>query len=926
MKRRFTQKVKQVPTCAADSFEALLKLYLAKPPVGAANPTEVNRKARTSAAMIGLAISMGAGGLLLPQKGDEALAVEPVAAEPNSTSVPAASETSVSPAAAEPKVAAVSTPPVAVQQEQEAVVESKSTPAHVVEHRVQKGETLWELSKSYEVQPEAIAASNKIKPSATLPVGQKLKIPQVNGIVHEVKAGESVEALSKSYGVEPTQLQVSAPVSESGQLKTGESVTVPGNVNDLLKARQDVALNRLKEKRDRLNDSLAELRSEESTNLSELKTAPKSDASAAERVPLVTLSPEVLKPGGLVASAPQLGNAPSNPVVIPVPTPEMAATPVIQPKAGGQQASPVMIPVPTPELAATPVIELNAVKRPASSVVLPIPTPQIAATPVIQPKVAGQQGSSVVLPVPTPQIAATPVIELNAVKRPASSVVLPVPTPQIAATPVIQPKVAGQQASPVVIPVPTPEMAATPVIEPKAATVPNLAINSVTNSETAAKPQVLQPVVIETLVGGRPANVYQVKPGDTLEAIANRYGLSRVELARTNQLSNPNRLRINQQLRIPQSQPGSVAQESVTLLPGINSKTGSSPLGQEQRGVTAPTLGVPTQSDRVTPVVPTEQASQRQSVLRPVLAQSTVEGDEQANATVVADNKPSQPANSQSNPYVEQLRADILKLREEYRQNRERGQASESRNVAVPSVTMPVAPSLNNASTPTRINPEFNPNRNNETLQAELKRRPQQQPAQHGPIQIEVPPPETASLGAPQDLLATAPAPAENYNRMIRTPVGETVSPELPSLSAPDTYLPDSPGQINGYIWPAKGVLTSGYGRRWGRMHRGIDIAASIGTPIFAVAPGVIVSAGWNSGGYGNLVEIQHPDGSVTLYAHNNRILVRRGQEVAQGQQISEMGSTGRSTGPHLHFEVHPNGRGPVNPIAYLPPRSSARR
>ncbi len=872
MKRRFTQKVKQVPTCAADSFEALLKLYLAKPPVGAANPTEVNRKARTSAAMIGLAISMGAGGLLLPQKGDEALAVEPVAAEPNSTSVPAASETSVSPAAAEPKVAAVSTPPVAVQQEQEAVVESKSTPAHVVEHRVQKGETLWELSKSYEVQPEAIAASNKIKPSAALPVGQKLKIPQVNGIVHEVKAGESVEALSKSYGVEPTQLQVSAPVSESGQLKTGESVTVPGNVNDLLKARQDVALNRLKEKRDRLNDSLAELRSEESTNLSELKTAPKSDASAAERVPLVTLSPEVLKPGGLVASAPQLGNAPSNPVVIPVPTPEMAATPVIQPKAGGQQASPVMIPVPTPELAATPVIELNAVKRPASSVVLPIPTPQIAATPVIQPKVA------------------------------------------------------GQQASPVVIPVPTPEMAATPVIEPKAATVPNLAINSVTNSETAAKPQVPQPVVIETLVGGRPANVYQVKPGDTLEAIANRYGLSRVELARTNQLSNPNRLRINQQLRIPQSQPGSVAQESVTLLPGINSKTGSSPLGQEQRGVTAPTLGVPTQSDRVTPVVPTEQASQRQSVLRPVLAQSTVEGDEQANATVVADNKPSQPANSQSNPYVEQLRADILKLREEYRQNRERGQASESRNVAVPSVTMPVAPSLNNASTPTRINPEFNPNRNNETLQAELKRRPQQQPAQHGPIQIEVPPPETASLGAPQDLLATAPAPAENYNRMIRTPVGETVSPELPSLSAPDTYLPDSPGQINGYIWPAKGVLTSGYGRRWGRMHRGIDIAASIGTPIFAVAPGVIVSAGWNSGGYGNLVEIQHPDGSVTLYAHNNRILVRRGQEVAQGQQISEMGSTGRSTGPHLHFEVHPNGRGPVNPIAYLPPRSSARR
>jgi LysM repeat protein len=112
---------------------------------------------------------------------------------------------------------------------------------------VQQGETLWQLSKSYEVQPEAIAASNKIQPSAILPVGQKLKIPSVNGIVHEVKAGETVETLSESYGVKPTQLQASAPVSESSQLQTGESVTVPGNVNDLLKARQEVALNNLKE-------------------------------------------------------------------------------------------------------------------------------------------------------------------------------------------------------------------------------------------------------------------------------------------------------------------------------------------------------------------------------------------------------------------------------------------------------------------------------------------------------------------------------------------------------------------------------------------------------------------------------------------------------------------------------------------------------
>jgi murein DD-endopeptidase MepM/ murein hydrolase activator NlpD len=102
-------------------------------------------------------------------------------------------------------------------------------------------------------------------------------------------------------------------------------------------------------------------------------------------------------------------------------------------------------------------------------------------------------------------------------------------------------------------------------------------------------------------------------------------------------------------------------------------------------------------------------------------------------------------------------------------------------------------------------------------------------------------------------------------------------------------------------------------------MHKGIDIAAAVGTPIVAVAPGVVVTAGWNDGGYGNLVEIQHADGSLTLYAHNSRILVRKGELVEQGQMIAEMGSTGHSTGPHCHFEFHPAGSAAVNPLAYLP-------
>lgn len=169
------------------------------------------------------------------------------------------------------------------------------------------------------------------------------------------------------------------------------------------------------------------------------------------------------------------------------------------------------------------------------------------------------------------------------------------------------------------------------------------------------------------------------------------------------------------------------------------------------------------------------------------------------------------------------------------------------------------------------------------------------------------------------DLLSSVPIQVEYYNPMVSPSAGEMVSPDLPQINSPDPYLPDNSRPFNGYIWPAKGVFTSGYGPRWGRMHRGIDIAAPVGTPIVAAAEGEVISAGWNSGGYGNLVKIRHFDGTVTLYAHNSKIHVRRGQFVQQGQHIANMGSTGFSTGPHLHFEIHPQGQKAVNPIALLP-------
>ncbi|MEQ8753872.1 MAG: peptidoglycan DD-metalloendopeptidase family protein [Coleofasciculus sp. G1-WW12-02] len=873
MKRTFTQKVKQVPSCAANSahsFEALLKLSEEKPSVGATIPTEGNRRARTSAAMIGLAISMGASSLLLPQQSDEALAVEPIASEPTLTTLPVGVSSPASvPTESQPDVATLSKPPQAKPAPAPAPSPALSTP--VVKHKVQEGQTLWEVSQTYQVAPEAIAASNPVQPNANLSVGQQLKIPTVNGIVHEAKPGETVESVSKSYGVEPNRLRNSSRVSTAGQLKTGESVIVPGQVDDLLKARQNVALDDLKHKRNRLNSSLAELRSEESINQSTTAATPSASAT-----PFPTAERRPDTPASTATNS-------STPIGIPVPTPEIAASPTVDSKSVYQPQSPVVIPVPTPEIAASPTVESLGVNPYQSPVVIPVPTPDREAASSSQSRATSLSESSVVIPVPTPDTAASLAVEENTPKPSPSSVVIPVPTPSPA-------HLTSQE----------------PSEDQKPITFPNTRLEPVTTPEITAQPPTPQPVVMETVVANRAAttSTYEVKPGDTIDAIARRYGLSRSELIQANGLNNPNLIRVNQQLAIPTTASAELSEQRVTFLPGIKEQSNNFVTPSAPAEVEAPRVVVPTTTTSASPIIPTAPTFPPPTASSTVLAQSSVGENAPANTPIALDAKRNQSANTGENPYVERLRADILRMRAEYRHQQATEPTSSPSNVVVPAV--PVAPSLVEQSTPARVNPEFNPQR-------------YEQETQTASVPIAVPPPAATPSEPKEQILAAAPAPAESYNPMLQTPVGTTVAPQLPPLSAPDMYLPDSPAPFNGYIWPSKGVLTSGYGRRWGRMHRGIDIAAPIGTPIVAAAPGVVVTAGWNSGGYGKLVEIKHPDGSLTLYAHNNRILVRRGQEVDQGQQISEMGSTGYSTGPHLHFEVHPSGRGAVNPMAYLP-------
>jgi murein DD-endopeptidase MepM/ murein hydrolase activator NlpD len=126
-------------------------------------------------------------------------------------------------------------------------------------------------------------------------------------------------------------------------------------------------------------------------------------------------------------------------------------------------------------------------------------------------------------------------------------------------------------------------------------------------------------------------------------------------------------------------------------------------------------------------------------------------------------------------------------------------------------------------------------------------------------------------------------------------------------------------GKVSSYglIWPVSGPLTSPFGMRWGRLHPGIDIGVPIGTPIHAAKAGTVIYASWMSG-YGNFVIIDHGGGFSTAYAHQSRLAVTVGQQVAQGQVIGYSGDTGESTGPHLHFETRVNGV-PENPLNFLP-------
>ncbi len=372
------------------------------------------------------------------------------------------------------------------------------------------------------------------------------------------------------------------------------------------------------------------------------------------------------------------------------------------------------------------------------------------------------------------------------------------------------------------------------------------------------------------------ATTYQVQAGDTISNIASALGTTSEELIRINRLTNPNIIFAGTTLTVPSTD--STASDSTDQTSGKRVEASAdADAGQRFAGGQLAYL---------------QSTANRPSAAKILEEQRSSSVEENANAAneQADSNNLSAAATAEAesiDPYV----ADLLEEVEEVR-------------------TQPVQTS--EAASSIQIDTDNN-------LIAQAATPVSRANGVGGAERVALS--TSPAAAADSELLAAAPISPAAYTPAQRSSTGEIVSPDMPLLPAADEYLPEAPSYFNGYIWPTRGTITSGYGWRWGRMHRGVDVAGPVGTPVVAAAPGVVEQAGWNSGGYGNLVEIRHPDGSMTRYAHNNRLNVSTGQTVSQGQQISEMGSTGYSTGPHLHFEVHPRGSGAVNPMAYLPQR-----
>ncbi|MDH6092056.1 peptidoglycan DD-metalloendopeptidase family protein [Anabaenopsis arnoldii] len=768
---------------------------------------KVNRRVGKQAAMIGLAISMGATSLLVTRQSDEAHAAASVGSQKVTSTIPAASDTTVKFASIKPETQTV------------------------VSARIPKNSII--------LEPTAISQLPELE--ARLQVTES-----------EMSDPVPVSTSWKSQSPAAQELSTeTANLTGEPQLQVLENTDTSDENNDQLKAQQEFALNRLQEKSNRLRKSLAELRSEETKNLSKTdrgSTQPKGIANVEE---LSTVNNDNNK--DLLSEftqRPETNKSNSQGLTKPRQIPALSGDRNYEVKPGDTLAA-----IATRyNISISELVQANNLINPHDLKIsqrLTIPASEIKSFRAIQ--------------VPT---------VLNSNKTYSST------APQPANSPVTTPSIYPS------LPVASSQL---PVY---------------TNNDSVSIPI---PVI---------ANQQQKVYTDTEFTSINAEGLG-------GDIPIPT---ISEQTQ--QAQKSSEEGASTTDHQGLRGLHADiERLRQRyrnQKSGNADTL-VATEPEKAPTPIPQAQTNSLEAEIERL--REKYRNQKSGNADTLVATEPEKAPTPVSQAQTNSLEADIERLRQQYR-NQKSGNAdtlvaTEPEKAAIPipvvtrSHTAPSSPTTGgqNSSIPISV-----PSYGSQSANSQNRTRGNQA----------INPEFSGKFTSSDQKSTTFPSSADisdslgNRRGTIVTP---QLQPQLPPLAAVDQYLPQpidatTPPLSTAsttYMWPAQGVLTSGYGRRWGRMHRGIDIANATGTPIYAAADGVVETSGWNRGGFGILVDIRHSDGSLTRYAHNNRTLVRVGQQVTKGQQIAEMGSTGFSTGPHTHFEIHPSGKGAIDPIALLP-------
>ncbi|MBD1887148.1 peptidoglycan DD-metalloendopeptidase family protein [Microcoleus vaginatus] len=785
-----------------------------------------------SLATIGLAISVGASGILLPRNGDSARASE-------------LAPTSESTAEVQPVSA---NGPATSAQVDGSRAEQPGSPSEPATVKVQEGQSLWELSRDYEVEPLALATANDIKPDTLLPVGQQLRIPTATEATPQQNAGYSTSAsLDRAATVNPEQelnLTGSEPLDSAAMTALPSTAATPLATTVTEQSSIDIP---------NADGAIDSLKKQENRTTESGRTMFGSEGGANLSTPAAFLpesAPTLTSPGYATGTT----------------IPDLDATPVIPNSGGGQAASPDRSLESIEQSLATPSLPSAVVVPPAGSTAAPAEALYSVRPGDTLDAIAKGHG-----------VSPKDLISVNKLGNPnLLNVNQRLKIPQVGFK--------------------------NPGVEAAAS---YSASNSTSVWSATSVPASLNPSSSTSEIAG--AGV--AAPAPTVPVVSpleNLEGLNNISAPMVPQINSIPLTQVSQTIRDPgklalQGEPTFTGAVDTSALPGPASATATA--------------------------IATGEYPQPISFVANTSAPAS---NADPTSALPESNSEALPTAEALNPYSERLRAEVVRLREEYRASRN------SIGANAVSLTPTDGPSVNPSEDMPSVNPYLYTPDYTEAVQNEISRPPsrawseqvqkQQQErldparaAEMQPINL------TPTSAQQQPMVATAPLGSEGYDPLSNPSLGRMVSPELPPLSNPDTYLPNGKQQsASGFIWPSKGVLTSGYGWRWGRMHKGIDIAGPIGTPIVAASDGVVTYAQWNDGGYGYLVEITHPDGTETVYAHNSRILVQKGQRVAQGEQISEMGSTGFSTGPHLHFEIHPAGQGAINPMALLPDDASS--